>query len=347
MSQVVSDIRLSVIIPMRNEERFVARCMDSILPQLPPAGAAEVLCIDGASTDRTREIVQQYAARDSRVKLLDNPDLVVPVAMNLGIAQARGEVVLVLGCHAEYAEDYIDQCLEVLARTGADLVGGYMETRPGQDTPVGQAIAAATSSGFGIGGSTFRAIGPEREADTVPFGCFRRDVFERFGLYDERLVRNQDMELSSRIRRGGGRIIISPKIRLVYYNRSTWSGIRQQSFYNGLWNVYTLYIVGRGLRPRHFVPMAFVLTILGLAAVGLAFWAAWLALLGVVGLYTAVALAMAASARGASTPLVLWSFVNLHVAYGVGSVWGIPSGLVRFVLLRKGSRPRAIADRKR
>lgn len=339
-------MNVTIVIPMRNEERFVARCLDSILPQLPSADTAEVFCVDGASKDRTREIVQQYAAKDQRVKLLDNPGQIVPVAMNIALAQARGDVIIRLDCHAEYAEDYVQQCLEVLNRTGADVVGGYGKTRPAQDTPVGRAIAAATSNPFGIGGSTFRTIGPEREADTVPFGCFRRDVFDRFGLYDERLVRNQDLELASRIRRGGGKIIISPQIRLVYYNRSTWTGIRQQCFYNGLWNVYTLYIIGGGLRPRHLVPMAFVLTILGLAAAGLAFWPAWLALAAVLGIYTVAGLAMATKSRGVSIPLVLWSFVNLHIAYGVGSAWGIISGLVRFAVLRKGSRPRAIADRK-
>ena len=158
---------ITIIIPMRNEERYVGACLDSILGQIAGRDDVEVLCVDGRSRDRTREIVAEYSQRDPRVRLVDNPNGIVPTGMNLGIAEARGEIIIRLDCHAEYAADYIDACVEVLERTASDNVGGYITTLPGKDSPVGRAIAAATSSRFGVGGSTFRVGGDEQEVDTV------------------------------------------------------------------------------------------------------------------------------------------------------------------------------------
>lgn len=340
-------ISVSVIIPMRNEQRYVARCLDSVLAQVGGRHDVEVLCVDGASRDNTAHIVEQYAANHPSVRLIRNPGQIVPRGMNIGLAEARGEVVIRLDCHAEYAPDYIDRCIEVLQRSGADNVGGYMRTLPGDDTPAGRAIAAATSSRFGVGASAFRTGGTtEREVDTVPFGCFRASVFRRFGLYDERLVRNQDIELNTRIRRGGGRIVISPAIRLTYYNRSTYAGLRQQAFQNGLWNPYTLLIAGGGLRPRHFAPAAFVAVLLLSALTGVWWRAAWFLFAGVAGLYVAAAGLMsvrAARESGAGALRILWAFVQLHFAYGLGSLWGFLSGPFKFGLRRRPAR--ALADR--
>jgi len=342
-------MNVSIVIPMRNEEAFVGRCLDSVLAQLEGPEEFEVLCIDGASTDRTREIVLDYAGRDPRVKLVDNPAGIVPTGMNKAIDEAAGEVIIRLDCHAEYAGDYIRNCLKVLQRTGADNVGGYMQTKPAEDSATGRAIAAATSSRFGVGGSAFRTGGGEMEVDTVPFGCFRRDVFERFGRYDERLVRNQDIELNSRIRAGGGRIVISPEIRLTYYNRSTYAGLRQQGFNNGLWNPYTLYLVGGGLRLRHMVPMGFVTSVAVLAVVGFFFRPAWLVLAAELALYLAAGCFFAAKGareEGVSWPRVLAAFVQLHVAYGLGSLWGVLTAPIKFGRGRSKRVGEAIADRR-
>ena len=325
---------VSIIIPMRNEEAFVAQCLDSVLAQVEAHSDVEILCVDGASTDRTEEFVMAYARGDARIRLLRNSQRIAPAAMNLAIREARGDVIIRLDCHAIYAPDYINKCLEALNRTGADNVGGYMRTLPGSDSAVGRAIAAATSSRFGVGGSLFRTGGEEQEADTVPFGCFRRDVFDRFGMYDERLVRNQDIELNSRIRKGGGKIVISPEIKLTYYNRSTYGGLRQQAFYNGLWNAYTLFLVRGGLRLRHFVPLGFVLSILALAVAGAFFWPIWIALAAEVLLYLAAGAYMARKAArggGECMWLILLAFICLHVPYGFGSLLGILHGPSRFV----------------
>jgi GT2 family glycosyltransferase len=338
-----------LIVLMRNEERFVERCLDSLLPQLGSVADSEILCVDGMSTDRTREIVQGYAGRCPAVRLVDNPENIVSSGFNRGVREARGDLIFCLSCHALYAEDYIARCVEVSERTGADAVGGYLQTLPGRDNPVGRAISAATSSRFGVGGSSFRTGGEEQEVDTVPFGCYRREVFEIHGLFDERLVRNQDIEFNSRIRKGGGKLVISPKIELTYFNRATFAGIRQQAFNNGLWNPYTIYLVGGGLRPRHFVPMAFVLSLLVLGIGGFFWWPIWLALAGEVAVYLLAAGAAALSVsrkKHVSCFLVWLTFIQLHVWYGLGSLWGVLTVLPKFGFRKQRKPGKALADRK-
>jgi len=317
---------VSIIIPMRNEEGFVGKCLESFLRQPSERQDIEVLCVDGMSTDTTREIVRKIAEHDERVRLIDNPRKITPVAMNLGISRSCGDFIIVVSCHAEYASNYIDKCLEVINRTKADHVGGYMTTVPEKDTQIGIAIAAATTSPFGVGNSIFRLGGSEREVDTVPFGMYRREVFEKIGLYDERLVRNQDIELNTRLCKAGGRIIISPEIQLIYYNRSTYRGLWQQSFNNGLWNPYTVWLTGGGLSLRHFIPMFFVIGLFTLP-LGAVFRppVKWVLLSYIlVYLCSASYFSIKHTWRNkTSAILVLWSYIVLHISYGLGSLCGV------------------------
>jgi glycosyltransferase involved in cell wall biosynthesis len=335
---------ITIIIPMRNEEKFVGKCLDSFLRQIEGRDNFEILCVDGMSADKTRQIVQRYAERDSRIRLVENSRKIVSAAMNLGIQQSQGDFIMVVGCHAEYASDYVDKCLEVFERTGADQVGGYATTVPGKETAVGWAIAAATSSCFGVGPGG-RVPGPEREAIQAGFGGFPRDAFDRFGLYDERLVRNQDLELACRMHKAGARIIISPEIRIKYYNRSTFAGLRNQAFFNGLWNPYTVWLTGGGARLKHFIPLAFVLSILVFGLVGFIWQPAWWALSLELVVYFAVAFVLAfSSARAAKTScfLVILAFVQLHLAYGIGSLWGVITAPFKFGLQRKRGPGKAL-----
>jgi len=330
----MTDVELpmvSVIAPCRNEAAFIEKAVATILENDYPSQLLELLVVDGMSTDGTREIVQEMAKRDGRVKLLDNPRKIVPSAMNIGIQASCGKYIIRIDCHSTFSADYISKCIEVSQRTGADNVGGYIETLPGAETAVAEAIANATSSRFGVGNSMFRLSGPEQQVDTVPFGTYRRGVFDKVGLYNERLVRNQDIELNSRIRKAGGHVVISPEIKLGYYNRATYCGLWQQSFSNGLWNPYTIWLVGGGLSVRHFVPLFFVLGLMGLAIAAF-FWppVTWM-LLGYILFYLSVASFFAVResrlknqrSRIASALLILWSFVVLHTAYGLGSLWSI------------------------
>jgi glycosyltransferase involved in cell wall biosynthesis len=326
---------VSVIAPCRNEAAFIEKAIKTILHSDYPAELIELLVVDGMSTDGTREIVQKMAEHDNRVKLLDNPQIIVPVGMNIGINASHGEYIIRIDCHSTFAPDYITKCVEVSERTGADNVGGYMETLPGAETAVAEAIATATSNRFGIGNSMFRLSGTEQEVDTVPFGTFRRELFDKIGLYDQRLVRNQDIELNARIRKTGGRIIISPDIKLGYYNRATYRGLWQQSFNNALWNPYTLWLAGHGPSARHFIPMIFILGLMVLATGAILFWFVKWILLGYVLLYLFIAFYFSIQSTrqtNISALLVLWSFVTLHVSYGLGTLWSIVTIPFKFAL---------------
>jgi len=340
---------VSVIIPMRNEKAFVRGCLESFVRQLKDRKDIEILCIDGMSTDGTAEIVAEYASADKRIHLVNNPAQITPVAMNLGIKHAIGKFIMVVNCHTEYASDYIDKCLSVINRTGADLVGGYVTTIPINNTPTGRAIVAATSCSFGIGNSKFRLSGVEQQVDTVPSGMYRKEVHDKIGFYDERLVRNQDIELNHRLRRAGGRIIISPEIKFSYHNRSTYRGLWQQSFNNGLWNPYTVWLTGGGLSLRHFVPMFFVLGLVIITAGSFLWWPVKWILAGYILLYLTAAFSFSIrSARQNKTSvfLVLWSFVVLHIAYGFGSLWSIVTIPFKFANRNKKIINKPLADRK-
>jgi len=339
---------VTVIAPCRNEVGFIEEAIDSILRNDYPADKMELLIVDGMSHDGTRDVVSKIAQADARVRLIDNPDKIVPTAMNAGIKAATGEFIIRIDCHAKFSTDYIRKCISVYERTNAANVGGYWTTLPGAETKIAYSIAAATSCGFGVGNSRFRLTGDEREVDTVPFGTYKRDIFDKVGLYDTRLVRNQDIELNHRIRKGGGKIVISPEIKLAYYNRSTLRGLWQQSFNNGLWNPYTMWLVGGGLSLRHFVPMFFVLGLIVLTGAGLV-WTGVSYLLALYLLVYAVAAAffsVKTARQEKANPFLIWiCFWLLHAAYGLGSIWAVVTIPFKFPHRRKSQPGQALRDR--
>jgi glycosyltransferase involved in cell wall biosynthesis len=323
---------VSVIIPMRNEEKFVGKCLESFLQQINGREDIEILCVDGMSTDKTREIVEKFSKINHNIHLVENPAKIMPAGFNIAISKSKGDFIVMAGCHAEYAPDYIDKCMEVIDRTGADQAGGYFTIVSQNDTPVGKALAAVASSPFGVGAGP-RVPGPERESNMSGFGCFRRDVFERFGLFDERLVRNQDVELFYRISKNGGKIIVSPDIKIKYYNFSTYSGLINKAFLNGLWNPYTVWLTRGGVYLRHFVPLIFILSIITLGFGGFIWRQLWLLLGCELLLYVTIAwIAALQLASKVKTPsvLILLAFVQLHFAYGIGSFWGVLTAPFKF-----------------
>ena len=320
---------LSVICPIYNEEKYIAKCIDSILEQDYPKDDLEILFVDGMSNDQTREIVNSYIEKYSFIRLLDNPERIVPYAMNRGIEACKGDVVIRLDAHATYAKNYFSELVGSLKRLGADNVGCVCKTDVLNKTPKTLAIREVLSNKFGVGNSTFRTgIDKEQEVDTVPFGCWRRDVFEKYGLYDTRLVRNQDIELNKRITRGGGKIYIVPGTYCTYLARETYGKLAKNNYGNGKWNILTVYYTKqlKSLSLRHFIPLIFVLSLivpslaaifwLPLIAVSLLSLVAYMCLLGGVSLKLAVN-------KKLSFGYLLLTFVVLHLSYGCGSLVGI------------------------
>jgi len=315
---------VSVVIPMRNEAGYIERCLASVFAQDYPADRIEVIVVDGESDDDSPRILAGYG---SRVRVLTNPRRIVPTAMNIGIRAARGDYVARVDAHTTLEPDYLSRGVETLQRTGADNVGGPMVSIGGG--PVGDAIALAMASPFGIG-AYFHFAREDREVDTVYMGMWPRRTFERIGLFDEELVRNQDDELNYRLRKQGGRVFLSTRMHSKYQNRQNYRALAQQFYQYGLWKIRVLQKHPKQMSWRHFVPPAFVGGVAATGILGFVWpWFAALCLLG-VGLY-AVALALATVAVMREKGWhhfgrVLVAFAVIHIAWGSG-IW---VGLFRF-----------------
>ncbi len=315
--------------PVRNERAFIERGLSAVLAQDYPAERVEVLVVDGMSEDGTRDVVEGIVAATGQpeIRLLDNPARTAPFALNVGLAAATGEVVVRVDGHCEIAPDFVRRSVEALEASGAGCVGGPIETIG--ERAVSRAIAVAMSSRFGVGGSAFR-VGTERarEVDSVAFPAWPRRVIDHAGPFDEELTRNQDDEYSYRLRKLGYRILLVPEIRSRYYSRGSLHSLWRQYFQYGFWKVRVLQKHPRQMKPRQFVPPAFVAW---LAASGLLAWtpagAAVLTLGG--GAYLAAVLAFsAASARRAGRDAMILPavFACLHLGYGLGFL----TGMLRF-----------------
>ena len=325
MTRVDALPRVSIIILMRNEMAWIDRCLGAILAQNYPADRMEVIVVDGMSDDGSYEHLVETAKRESRLRVLRNPRKIVPSSLNLAIREARGDVIVRVDAHTEIAPDYVRVGAEVLARTSADNVGGPMVKIGGG--PVGDAIAGAMSSRFGIG-SYFQFGTAEREADTVYMGMWPRQVFEKVGLFDEELVRNQDDELSYRIRKAGGRIIVSPAMRSRYQNRQSWRKLVRQFYEYGLWKTRVLQKHPRQMSVRHYVPPGFDAAVLAGLASGpfLGAKGPVAAVVAVGGYALAMALVAMREARSGARTRYWLALVLIHHAWALGFL----TGMVRF-----------------
>jgi succinoglycan biosynthesis protein ExoA len=315
--------RVSLLIAMRNEEPFIERCLTSIAAQDYAAECLEVLVLDGASTDRSREIAERVCAGRPSYRVHSNPGIIQACAWNLGAERSTGDIVGIVSAHAELARDYVSCAVETLERTGAELVGGPVRAIGGGW--IGRAVARATSTPFGVGGARFHYAQREEEVDTVFMGLCRREVFERLGGFDTAMVRNQDDELSYRLRGQGGRIVCNPAIRSRYHNRATLRSLIRQYFAYGYWKVEVMRRHPRQMRPRHFVPAAFVGARVG-AAFAATTRAGWLPVASVAGSYALanVGAAFWTVRRGEwdLLPVLPVVFAALHLTYGVGVLAG-------------------------
>jgi len=315
---------VSVVIPMLNEAASTGALLDGVLAQDYPRGRLEVLVVDGDSRDGSAAAVEAYAARDPRVRLLHNPRRIVPTALNIAIRAARGEIVCRVDGHTRVAPDYVRVGVETLQRTGADNVGGAMHAVGGGW--FGDAVAVATGSRFGIG-SYFHYGTDERAVDTVYLGMWPRRVFERVGLFDEELVRNQDDEFNYRLRKAGGRIVLTPGMRSWYQNRQSLTGLVRQYYEYGLWKVRVLQKHPRQMSWRHFVPPALVAGLAALTALGSLSPRAALAARTLFGVYAAAVLSVSAGLalrRGLRAWLATaLAFMSIHMAWGAGFVNGL------------------------
>jgi cellulose synthase/poly-beta-1,6-N-acetylglucosamine synthase-like glycosyltransferase len=319
---------VTVAMPCLDEAAYIEACMRGVLAQDYPKDKLEILVADGMSGDATREILARMSADDPRIRVVDNPDRIQAAGLNRALREARGEVIVRMDVHCEYAVDYVRRCVDALDRTGADNVGGAQRARA--RTLFQRAVCAALDSPLGVGGAKYRSAETEGFVDTVFLGAFRRRVFETVGLYDPKAITNEDAELNQRLIDAGGRVFLSRDIVVHYYPRTSLAALGRQYFKYGQGRARTLLKHGKLLTLRPALP--FLMTVAGVALV----------LTSGMQPLTPVAFGAYALATGAEAvrvgrkavpgaiPIVWAIFPVLHVSHGMG----FAAGLVRYALDR-------------
>ncbi|MFL5625731.1 MAG: glycosyltransferase family 2 protein [Ktedonobacteraceae bacterium] len=334
-TRVGEDDFVSIIMPVRNEASYIVPSLQAVLAQDYPADAFEVIIADGMSDDGTREKILELAGRDTRVRLIDNPQRFVSPGLNAALRAARGDILIRMDAHTEYAPDYVRQCVEVLQETGAANVGGAW--RATGRSYWQKAIALAFQSPFSSGGAGSHAVDYEGEVDAVYLGCWRKATLEQIGGFDEELVRNQDDELSLRLMRAGAKLWQSPRIRSWYYPRASLRALFNQYAQYGYWKVRVIQKHKLPASIRHLVPGSFVASLIILTGLSCFSHTARWFLVGLVSCY--VVANLGASLLTCRTPAIfryLPVMPLIFAAYHFGYGYGFLRGLVDFSLWCKG-----------
>ena len=258
---------VSVVMPVLNEEPHLEAAIRRVLDQDYP-GELEVIIAVGPSNDRTHEIAEAIAASDPRIRVVDNPAARTPAALNLGIAEAKHEIIVRVDGHGELTDGYIRRAVELLDETGAANVGGVMDAQG--TTPFEEAVAVAYTTRLGLGGSAFHlAESPATEAETVFLGVFRKDALVAVGGFDESMHRAQDWELNYRLRTSGHKIWFSPELRVTYRPRSTLRALVKQMYETGRWRRELVRRHPETATLRYLAPPLTLLGVLAGSVVGL------------------------------------------------------------------------------
>jgi|ERR1700752_3229 len=328
-----SDETVSVVIPCYNEERFIGKALEQLADQFE-TDRYEIIIVDGMSDDGTRGVIEDFRRHHPalKVRIVDNRARNIPSALNLGIAAAGGTIIARMDAHAVPSAGYIRRCVEVLRDGVAGVVGMPCIVKPGTDTLVASAIAAAVSHPFGIGDAKYRlgAGGPPQEAvDTVAFSCFRKSLGQELGGFNESLLTNEDYDFNYRVRQSGRKVILDRSGHCEYFARSSLKGLWDQYRRYGGWKARMLRLHPGSIKLRHLVAPVFVVSLIVLLTLSLFFWLARLALAAEVALYLTVALIFAvqicyANKRGLGMFLLLpLVFFIIHSSWGMSFLIGL------------------------
>lgn len=332
--------KISIIIPCLNEEKYISSCLDSILSSDFTNLDKEIILIDGESEDKTQSIIKQYQYEDRCIKLLINPLKYTPVSMNRGIKEANGDYIFIISAHAFYPKSYFIKLIQNIKALQVDCVGAVLITKVKNITKKSYSIKNILEHKFGVGNASFR-IGTQeiKEVDTVAFGCYSKEVFTKYGDYDERLIRNQDIELNKRISNNGGKIYLIPNVHCIYYARENFIDLAKNNYGNGYWNILTTYYTKtfNSLSLRHFIPLLFVYSLFFPILFSLfmpkLLFVALLSLSSYLALVIIISLKL--KEKNNSFVYLIGSFLTLHLSYGVGSFVGIFSIIKKYL---KGDR---------
>lgn len=312
---------VSVVLPAYNEEKYIKNCIESLIAQTYPREYMEWIIVDGNSTDRTRNFIEEYVSQYP-IQLIVNKKRKTPISLNMGIKESRGSYIIRFDAHASFPHDYIEKCVECLQHIDSDNVGGWVETKA--NGYLGNSIARMLSSKFGVGGSAFRTEKKSGYVDTVPFGAFKREVFEKIGLFNEELMRSEDNDINARIIENGGKIYMSSDIHSVYYCRNTVSGVLWQGIQNGNALFRTLKVNPKAMKLRHFIPFIFLLSVLILPILGVLVPAIkWIFLAEII-CYLLIDIYYSFFQHNKIQGFVtIWLYPMFHICYGIGSLLGL------------------------
>ena len=319
----MKDITVSVILPIYNEEKYIQGCIDSLIKQTYPASKMEWIFIDGNSTDKTVEIIESYMKTGLyTIILLHNDNKKTPYALNMAIPKASGKYIIRMDAHSYFYPNYIEMCVHYLDTTDADNVGGIAKTEASGF--MGQAIAKMLSTKFGVGGSDFRIGEGNRYVDTVPFGAFRREVFEKIGLFNTKLIRSEDNDMNSRIRQNGGKIWLAEDICFKYYCRDTIKDVLKMGLQNGNALFRTIKENPKAMSVRHFIPFIFLMSLLFLPLLCIWFeWFRWLFSIE-IGCYLLLDFYYSFIKTKPIYGIInIWLYPLFHICYGFGSLLGL------------------------
>ncbi|WP_126993690.1 glycosyltransferase family 2 protein [Thermosipho globiformans] len=314
--------KVTIVIPTRNEEKHIEKCINSILENDYPE--KEIIVVDGMSIDKTREILKGY----KDIKIIDNSEKITPIALNIGIENATGDYIMIAGAHSTYSKNYISECIKRLDEGKCEIAGGRVITKPGSDTKKAIAISKVLSHPFGIGGARYR-INPQKAmyVDTVAYGIYKREVFEKVGTFNPNLVRNQDIEMNLRIKNAGMRILLVPNAESYYYARDNFKSLFKNNFQNGLWVILSTKYAKKAFSLRHLVPLFFVFFLLSILFV-YRFTFLKIVYFSILALYLFLNMffSIKIALKEKSLKIFFYSFISfliLHISYGLGSFVGI------------------------
>lgn len=334
-------MQVTVIIPCYQEEKYIAQCLDSLINGKFDfiQTNSEILILDGMSTDSTANIVKSYSDKYGYIKLLTNEKRYPPFALNKGIKHSKADVIVRLDAHCIYPENYISEFVKYIDKTDAANIGGSWDTLPGQNTAKARAIVSVMTHPLGMGAGTYRTLKGKKpiEVDTVPFGCWKKEVFDEVGLFDTDFLRDQDYEHNVRIRKSGKKIILLPWVRIKYFARENFSKIRRMFFQYGYWRPKLNKKHGQITNLRQLAPPLWVLGLIftTLAApfhiITLYIWLIYISLWIMPVLLVSLKQSIISKDGIKIFPYVLFAFFIIHFSYGIGYI----SGLIDVYIKRK------------
>lgn len=319
---------VSVIIPCRNEIKHISGLLECVVNQDYPKNKLEIIIADALSDDGTREVINNYIGKYPYIKLVDNDRKIIPVALNKAINKSKGDILIRLDAHSEYPKNYFSKLVEVIEKTGADDVGAMWDTQPGDTSLKAKAIAMAMSNSFGVGSATYRTSVEQTEpfeVDTVPFGCYKKSVFEKIGLYDETMLCNEDNDFNDRLRKAGGKILLIPTLKIRYYARENYTKLWKMFWRYSFYMPYVNQKLGIRTRLSRYVPSAFALSLIIPTILGTKFKRLnYLSLLSLIAYFIASTIVAFKACKGNILLMffTIAAFIVSHLAYGLGYLCG-------------------------